>query len=237
MGDTRSHRGAHPEDHRLFGEAELPGLRRAVADLAWLLSRDYAHPSALKLVGDRYRLSVRQRTAVMRCACGDSVRDARLGRQVQPPEMAGQVLWIDGYNVLTTVETALAGGVVIVGRDSVWRDMAAMHGTWRKVEETMPALSLVARTLDDLQVAGCLWLLDSPVSHSAQLKQAIESTDHAGQWNVELSMNPDVPLSRSQEIVATADSVVLDHCGRWFGLATWCIRRHVPGAWIADLGI
>src|SRR5438105_3109058 len=69
--DTRRHRGAHPDDARLFAEAAWPALRAAVADLSWLLGKAYAQPSALKLVGDRYRLDVRQRAAVARAACAD----------------------------------------------------------------------------------------------------------------------------------------------------------------------
>src|SRR5688500_10446127 len=53
MPDHRSHRGPHPEDAGLFAPAVHPTLRSAVADLSWLLTRGYADPSALKLVGDR----------------------------------------------------------------------------------------------------------------------------------------------------------------------------------------
>src|SRR5205823_7732523 len=130
------HRGAHPEDRELFAPKWHVALRGAVADFSWLLSRDYATPSALKVVGDRYGLSARQRTAVMRSACSDSARASRLERETQLANVAGRPLWIDGYNVLTSVEAALAGGVIIVGRDGCWRDMASMHGTWRRVEET-----------------------------------------------------------------------------------------------------
>ena len=34
-----------------------------MSDLSWLLEKGYADRSALKLVGDRYRLRQRQRTA------------------------------------------------------------------------------------------------------------------------------------------------------------------------------
>lgn len=71
MPDHRGHRGPHPEDLRLFAAEFVPVLQAAVRDLSWLLTRDYASPSLLKLVGDRYRLDARQRTAVSRCACSD----------------------------------------------------------------------------------------------------------------------------------------------------------------------
>ena len=59
MPDTRQHRGAHPEDGRLFAPEMLPRLRAAVSELSWLLSRGYPARAALKLVGDRHRLKRR----------------------------------------------------------------------------------------------------------------------------------------------------------------------------------
>ena len=71
MPDKRTHRGAHPQDDRLFAPDQYSALQSATSDLSWLLTREYASPSALKIVGDRYALDARQRLAVMRCACSD----------------------------------------------------------------------------------------------------------------------------------------------------------------------
>ena len=170
MPDTRRHRGPHPEDKRLFAREHWPLLRSAVADLNWLLTRGYAEPSALKLVGDRHWLDRRQRIAVMRCACSDQALESRRSRELDLRDLAGRRLLLDGYNVLTTVEAALAGGVILVGRDGCYRDMASVHGTYRKVDETLPALEHIGRLLDQSAVANCLWYLDSPVSNSGRLK-------------------------------------------------------------------
>ena len=151
---------------------------------SWLLSRDYASPSALKVVGDRYGLTARQRTAVMRSSCSDGARAARLGREIGLEEVAGRAVWIDGYNVLTTVETALAGGAVIVGRDGCWRDMASMHGTWKRVEETRPAIARVGERLERAGVKDVVWFLDSPVSNSGRLKGTILEIGGAARMGV-----------------------------------------------------
>jgi hypothetical protein len=128
--DRRTHRGAHPEDAKLFAPDQHARLRDAVAHLSWLLTRGYAQPSALKLVGDRFNLDARQRTAVMRCACSDQAIEARRARQLQPLDVRGRTMLIDGYNVLTTAESALGGGVILVGRDGAVRDMASIHGSY-----------------------------------------------------------------------------------------------------------
>src|SRR2546423_5075754 len=110
MPDKRHHRGQHPDDARLFANDRVVELRSAVGDLSLLLSRGYAQPSALKIVGDRYHLEARQRMAVMRAACTDQAVRHRQLRRIDSAALSGKPLLIDGYNVLTTVEAALAGG-------------------------------------------------------------------------------------------------------------------------------
>lgn len=237
LPDKRRHRGPHPEDAELFASAALPSLRRATADLCWLLSRGYASPSALKLVGDRYDLTQRQRTAVLRCACSDRALEQRRQRECRLDALRGGTLEIDGYNVLTTVEAALAGGVVLVGRDGSYRDMASMHGTYRHVQETLPALELVGRTLTAAGVEHCRWYLDRPVSNSGRLKKHIEAVAAKNQWpwQVEIVNDPDRVLIDSRHIVATADSIILDAKIRWYALGRETVNAHVPQAWFVDL--
>src|SRR5690606_19606795 len=116
--------------------AALPRLQAAVEELSWLWTRGYADVSSLKLVGDRHRLTTRQRLAVARAACSDAQRSRRQRHCVGADALAGQDLWIDGFNVLTSVEAALAGGVILQARDETYRDMASMHGNYRRIAET-----------------------------------------------------------------------------------------------------
>ncbi len=237
MPDTRTHRGPHPDDARLFDPAMHPRLREAAGDLSWLLSRGYVNPSALKLVGDRHRLTARQRTAVERAACSDADRTRREARRIPRDRLDGAWLWLDGYNVLTTVEAALAGGVILAARDGTYRDMASMHGSYRKVAETGPALERIGRALESFGVAGCRWYLDRPVSNSGRLKTLIEqlAARRRWDWHVELVADPDAILAETDAIVATADSVILDRCRRWFNLARETIDRHLPETGVVDL--
>lgn len=236
MPDRRKHRGPHPADEQLFSPQARPALQAAAGHLSWLLTRGYAPVSALKLVGDRFGLAERQRKAVMRCACPDQALDHRRESEVPRAELAGQRLLIDGFNLLTTVEAALSGCVILQGRDGCFRDMASMHGSYRKVEETRPAVVLIGEVLQDLVVAECCWYLDSPVSNSGRLSTILRAiaADHGWNWRTQLTADPDAVLSASDEIVASADSVVLDRCRLWFNLAREVVRR-VPDAWVVPL--
>jgi hypothetical protein len=214
-----------------------PRLREAVADMSWLLSRGYADKSSLKLVGDRFSLTERQRTAVMRCACADFALMRRGKHEVDAAALVGERLLVDGYNVLTTLEAALAGGVIIAGRDGCYRDMASMHGTFRKVMETEPALELLGEFIGRLGVSQAVWLLDRPVSNSGRLRQTILEIAEAKGWptQAELVPDPDALLVGADGVIASADSMVLDHCSRWFNMARRVVESAVPQALVVDL--
>lgn len=231
------HRGPHPEDAKLFAEENWSRLREGTGDLSWLLSRGYAGESALKLVGDRYDLARRQRTAIARSACSDQSLVSRDQRRATLAELAGQPIEIDGYNVLITIEAALAGGVILRGRDGCYRDLASVHGTFRRVEETFPAIELIGSFLTELRVGPCVWRLDSPVSNSGRLKgYLLEIAEQRGwDWSVELATNPDQLLIASGAIVASADSVILDRCGRWANLTVPLVDERIRDVRIVDL--
>jgi hypothetical protein len=238
MPDKRNHRGPAPEDAALFAPGQLPGLRQAAQDLGWLLDRGYALRSALELVGNRYALTARQRLALGRCVCSEAARRRRRQTEVAPAALAGQELWLDGFNVLTALEAALAGGVVLLGGDGCCRDLASVYARHHEVAETAPALELLGAALQGWGVRRCRWWLDRPVSNSGRLQRRL--LDLAARrdwdWTVDLVFNPDRVLAETEQIIATTDSVILDRCRRWFNLVRWVIAGHIPQAWVVDLG-
>jgi hypothetical protein len=233
----QTHRGLAPQDDRLFAARQLPALRAAAADLCWLLDHDYAARSALELVGNRHQLTSRQRMAVARYACSAADAQRRQQLRVEPAQLRGQELWLDGYNVLTILESALAGGLVLLSRDGCCRDIAGIHRRYCKVNETLPALSLVGETAAAWGVTLCRWWLDQPVSNSGRLKTVIlESARRAG-WpmEVELTFSPDHVLSHTGQTISTSDGIVLDRCRRWVNLARIIITGRIPRARLLDL--
>ena len=240
MGDSRRHRGPHPEDDQLFSSEALSVLRDAVGDLSWLRTRGYAEPSAVKLVGDRYQLRQRQRVAVGRCACADAKRASREARQVHETDIAGKTLFIDGLNVITTIEVALAGGVLLLGRDQCMRDMASFHGSYRLVHETERAVSILVTVVDSMRPAEAVVYIDRPVSNSGRLAETIRKAAAAAGSIVgaQTADGIDEMLKRADAVVATADSAILDACDDWLSLARIAVERHrseVEPMWLLDL--
>jgi hypothetical protein len=226
-------------DERLFGARQLPALRAAVSDLCWLLDHGYASNSAGELVGNRHNLASRQRMAVSRCACSIESANRRRELQLTPDAVRGQELWLDGYNVLTILESALAGGVVLLGRDGCCRDIAGIHRRFRKVNETIPGLHLIGEATAAWGVTCCRWWLDKPVSNSGRLKALIHEQAKAAGWNmeVELDFNPDRVLYKSAHVISTSDGAVLDRCQKWLNLTRRIISERIQNTWLLDLSL
>ena len=237
MPDKRSHRGQHPSDAKLFAPEIVPQLREAAADFSLLLSKGYAEKSSLKLVGDKFSLTERQRLAIMRCSCSDQQLESRKERCVDIKKLPDKSVAIDGYNLLITIEAAMSGGILFRGRDGCLRDLASIHGTYRKVEETIPAIELIGSFLQESGVENVLWLLDSPVSNSGRLKKLISeiSAEHSWNYEVKLSISPDAELIKSDIPVVTSDSVILDKCKKWINLANEIIQQKLSSAITIDL--
>ena len=232
--DRRRHRGAHPEDARLFAPERIDALRTAVSELSWLLGRGYQSKSALKLVGDRHNLRERQRLAVARAACSDESRAARLAREVNAPEVEGAELIVDGFNLVITLEAALGGGLLVFCRDGCVRDLSSVHGSYRAVEETERAVTLAGEVLFTLRTASVLWLFDSPVSNSGRLAERVRTlaSEHDWPWEVRAEFNPDRTISNSERLAVTSDSNVLDHTTHWLNLSRLIIQSLPLRPWI-----
>ena len=221
----------------MFAPKAIGDLRLAVADYSLLLTKGYGQKGALKLVGDRFSLAERQRLAVMRSACSDEQLASRRQRCAETQNLAGESIAVDGYNVLITIEAAMSGGVIFKGRDGCCRDLASIHGTYRKVTETIPAVQLIGEFLQKIDADKTLWLLDSPVSNSGRLKTLIGELAEKNGWNweIELVLSPDAELKKTDLVVASSDSVVLDKCKSWVNLATEIIGKKLPSARVIDL--
>ncbi len=216
MPDRRKHRGAHPDDESNFNETKLPDLRNAVEDLSWLLSKKYNEASSLKLVGDRYRLNLRQQMAVRRSCCSDESLKHRLRIQKNAASLENADLFIDGFNTLITVESFYSGACLFIGMDGCIRDLASIHGSYKKVMETPEALSQICSFLWSLKPRSVTWYFDAPVSNSGRIKTLLKEISPT--TNVELVPDADKQLLLSKGIMVTTDGPLLDKMTAWFNL-------------------
>ena len=221
-------------------------LRSATFELSWLFERGYSERASVKLVGDRHQLTTRQREAIVRGACTEPAREHRQARQVGLASLNGAQLSIDGFNCLITLEAMLSHAPIFVGRDGAHRDLASVHGTYRRVNETEPAIELLVKALVAWRVAGVRVLFDKPVANSGRLRGLFEEA-LAGtslRASCELSERVDHDLveaidthggEHGAHLVASSDSWVLDHASAWADLPGLVAERHGLSLWLVNL--
>ncbi|MEM9259975.1 MAG: DUF434 domain-containing protein [Bacteroidota bacterium] len=229
MATSSRNRGPQPNDRKLFDAKHLTALRAATDDLCWLLTRGYGQDSALQLVGNRYRLNKRQRQAVGRTAAADQAVAHRLNKQVTLAQLHDCPVAIDGFNLLILLESAHGGGIILQGRDGTLRDLASVHGTYKHVQHTVPALITVGEAL---RPAGRVtWYFDQPVSNSGRLKTLLRSLaeEHHFNWQVELVYNPDKELIAlsNETVIISSDSWILDKGGPWCNLGQEVLQDQI----------
>jgi len=225
---TSRHRGLRAEDKKLFDSQNLERLQRAAHDLCLLVDRGYSFSASLKLVGDHFKLKKRQREALGRVVFGRKSVERRTEKLVSDKELAGQTIAIDFFNQQIVLESLLSGAFVFLGRDGFYRDLAGIHGSFRRVIETHPALDLMGVTLSALKVQKALIYLDRPVSNSKKMANMINGLASENSWSLEaiISNRVDQELIESGLIICSSDSHILDNCGRAFNLLEYIHHTH-----------
>lgn len=225
-------RGKRPNDDVLFGEAWLSVFKEAVDDLCYLLTKNYAAGAALELVGNRHQLNQHQRMAVQRMSVSDQEIAQRKRSACSASALKGQKVTIDGFNLLILLESAISGAYIFRGRDGLYRDIASVHGTYKRVIQTPEALRLAGNALQGLGVLQVTWLLDAPIAHSGKLKAFLYhvSEENGYYWQIALVNNPDKMLITTQDIVVSSDGWVLNQAARWYNLGGYLIESQITDA-------
>lgn len=235
MNAKITRRGFDPNDNRWFSDNALKILRKAQEEIQWLLDRGYKLDVAIPFIGNHYLLSSRQRLTLQRASAASFQYIGRRDRMLSFEAAKDDCIYIDGFNLIITLEVALSKSIVILGNDGAIRDLAGLRGTYHIIEQTDTALQLIGKCLKKLSVPKVTFYLDAPVSNSGRLKTRI--LENAVEWSmpveVELVQNADVVLSKLERVV-TSDSVILDSCRSWFNLSRKIIEEYITDAWIVS---
>jgi hypothetical protein len=221
-------RGKNTGDDTLFGsEKQISKLKLAIEDMRYLLTREYPEKAASDLVGNRYRLKTRQIQALRGASASDSQLYSRQSKHVETLDLKGKTVYLDGFNVLILLESLLSEAYIFEGLDGCFRDLSGVHGTYKRVNQTLRAIELVAAFYQKNQIQKLVWIFDKPVSNSGRIKQIILEFAEQNQlnWEADLQFNPDKFLAESSEIIISSDAWILDHCKEWFNLIGYLIRE------------
>lgn len=211
-------RGYVPTDEKEFKNQNLYKLYKASDDLLYLLNRGYKIKGASTFVGNHYLLSERQRLALVR---GISKYDDVIKRKAKEITNLSniEVVHIDGFNTIITLEVALSNSLIIKSMDETIRDLAGLRGTYSVIDKTEVAIKLIGEFLLEHKIKKAIFYLDRPVSNSGRLKMKILEMFEGLELQIEVENIDNVDsVLKSKENVVSSDTIILDNCISWVNL-------------------
>ena len=202
-------------------------VKNAIRDYRYLLNRGYPRSASLNLVSARYMLSREERMLLYRCVHPD--REAKLVRAklVEPPEIEGQPLIVDGYNVVLTIRAWVKGDSVYLCDDGVVRDLSGVHGKVRYDDAFQKALEEMLYSASLLKPGRLEVFYDKQVSKSGELAATTRRllSDLGLEGVAATSDRNDTRIIGAPGVVSSSDIVILTQVSRIFDLAGYTIAR------------
>ncbi|MFQ8921566.1 MAG: DUF434 domain-containing protein [Clostridium paraputrificum] len=211
-------RGYVSTDEKEFRNRSLSKLYKASEDLFYLLNRGYKIKGASTFVGNHYLLSERQRLALVR---GISKYDDVIKRKDKEITNLSniEVVHIDGFNTIITLEVALSNSLIIKSMDETIRDLAGLRGTYSIIDKTEIAIKLIGEFLLEHKIKKAIFYLDKPVSNSGRLKMKILELFEGSELQIEVENIDNVDsILQSKENVVSSDAIILDNCISWINV-------------------
>ena len=219
----KAKRGYVPEDERNFSISALETMRIASSHINYLINEGYDLKSASTFVGNHFLLSERQRLAIVRSLATKEQLETRMGKKKEN----GAEVWVDGFNMIITLEVLFCDSILFTCMDGTIRDLAALRGTYRIIPETTDATSMLLDVLLEAGAESVHILLDEPVSNSGRLKALIADIGEKYPFTLDIQIRKDVDRELyGKENVITSDSVILDNCKSWINLTPKCLEKY-----------
>ncbi len=200
-------------------------LREVAKDLRYLLARGYHKEPAINFLSNRWQLSSLEREILKRAIFSEKEAKTRREKRLKPHLLRGKILYVDGFNCLTTIRSALKGDPVFLADDGFLRDAGCVARKFSLTEPEDTGLEILISALKKLPIKEVVIFLDKPVSKSGELASTLrELLAEAGlKGRVELVPSSDRALEGLCP-VASSDTVVLDRAGAAFDLAAHALK-------------
>lgn len=212
-------------------------LREAAVDIRYLLDRGYRKESVLKFVGDKHQLDKNERLILYRSIHSRDEVESVKKKMLEPSKIVDKDVWVDGFNVLNTVEAALKGALLVICDDRVVRDFSQVYGRYKISPLTSSSLKLILEELKTLSPSHVRVLYDSHISKSGEVakmtREIISSLALRG--DAETVKTVDSILSKTDGVVCTSDSVILSECRHFFDIAGYIIINKMENVKIYTL--
>jgi hypothetical protein len=194
--------------------------QKAAVDIRYLLDRGYPTRSAITYVCNHYRLDTNMRYIFTRVICPEYSKISREAKTVGREQIKGNEVWLDGYNVLIGVESALKGEPIYLCDDGFIRDIRGIFRNYHCSKLTKEALDEIFSVLAVHAPSRVEMLLDSQISKSGEMAGwCTKKMKKAGlDGCVRTSRHVDFDLKNCNKIVATSDGSIIDDVERVMNL-------------------
>ena len=206
---------------------ELTLLKRAAAELRFLLTRGYDKNPAINFIGNHYQLNKLYRHLLFRAIFPRHICQLRRQKKVIVAGIEGKVLLIDGYNCFITLESAIKGKPVIRCDDGFVRDVSGVFRAFTPSHFTYNAWTLMQRVFTYHRPNKIIFFLDAPYSNSKrfcrQIREWMYSSDIIG--DCILTKRSEKEFGHLAGIKVSGDSVIIDNSSQVFDLSGHIISR------------
>ena len=113
-------------------------------------------------------LSTRQRLAIMRATSSTILIEEREKKRISAFD--NEIINIDGFNLIITLEVALSNSILIKCMDDTIRDLAEMRKSYRLIDKTDKAIAIIGDKLQDMNISKAVFYFDRLVSNAGRLK-------------------------------------------------------------------
>jgi hypothetical protein len=166
----------------------------------------------VRFVSDHYRLPEEQRFILIRVIVSYNTATKRKEKMMPLEMLRGRVLFIDGYNVLISAESILAGKPIFLCDDGLIRDTQGIFRSYKTSDLTKAALDVIFKLLAKACPDSVEVLLDQQISMSGELATMIRKlmAEHGVAGTARTVQSVDRQLKECDGIVATSDGNVID---------------------------
>ena len=190
----------------------MPNPEDAVSEIHYLLERGYPKKSAITYVCNHHQLDLEFRHIFTRILYPQSTITSRKAKTMGCGDIENNEVWIDGYNILIGVESAIRGDPVYLCDDGFLRDTRGVFGKFHSSHETEQALHEILSMLALHNPKRIQIVFDSQISKSGEMSGHVDKKmkDMGILGCVRTSEQADFDLKKSNRMVATSDGGIID---------------------------
>ncbi|MBE0523120.1 MAG: DUF434 domain-containing protein [Methanosarcinales archaeon] len=187
-------------------------LEAAVSEIRYLLERGYPKQSAITYVCNHHMLDLEIRHVFTRVLYPQSTITSRRAKTVGCGDIDNNEVWIDGYNILIGVESAVRGDSVYLCDDGFLRDTRGVFRNFHSSDDTEQALHELLSVLALHNPERVEIVFDSQISKSREMVRQVDKKmkDMGISGCARTSKHTDFDLKKCNKMVATSDGGIID---------------------------